>query len=496
MFKAFLLSLIGLILYGCASVQAPQGGPKDTTPPRLITSFPKSGSSNFKGKTIVLEFTEDVSEDNTKVQFLSPLTPVTVTTSSKRIKILPDSGWQPNTTYVMKLQKKIKDDKEGNNLKDTTIVFATGIDIDTQAVVINILEKNGKTSQQKFSALLNKERKVVYSSTTDSLRPLEIRGLSGGKYNLEVFNDKNENYTYEEDEGLLFFDSILVDSTIQLKVIPLPQKYKPTKLFKQRKGDTVAVEASQFIFTDGRFKDQIIAYNDEQKQFWLYPVNESYFHSFSDSIRNCYQDTMDLLTIDSSRSIDLIPIKKTTSLEKDGKVFNLKMKWNWAIYRFPDSLFVTQDSVWKQVPYSSSKFEILIPFKELKPGKLKMRFDTVTFFNLSGFKKDSLEISKADLEPKGSISGNVESIGNQNLVVELLNNKKEVEARSTGKSFNYLVKPGKYSFQVFADVDKDGFYTGGNKEVRRKAEPLYVHPEPVELKLGWDLENIKLLPGF
>jgi uncharacterized protein (DUF2141 family) len=381
-------------------------------------------------------------------------------------------------------------------MKDTTIVFSTGAAIDSLKTSFTILDKSGKVNQQKFTALLNKEQKVVFSSTTDSLRPLEIKGLSPGKYNLEVFNDKNENYKYEEDEGSLFFDSVRVDSNIIMSITPLPQKYKPTKLFKQRKGDTVVVEASQWIFPNGQFKNNIIAENDEHTQFWLFPVTESYLHSFTDSLQNCYQDTIDLVRIDTGRSLDLIPLKKTISLEKEGKLMSLKMKWNWAIYRYPDSLFVTQDTVWKQIPFTTSKNGINISFIDLKPGKLKMRFDTVTFYNLSGFKKDSIEVSKSDMEAKGIVSGTVENSGNHNIVVELINSKKEIEARSTGKKFNYLLRPGKYSFQVFADMDKDGFFTGGNKEARRKAEPLYVHPEPVELKVGWDLENIELKPGF
>ncbi len=496
MLKIFLLSLVGLLLYGCASVQAPEGGPRDTTAPKLVAIFPLSGTTNFKGKNLVMEFNEDVSEDNTKIQFISPLTPLTVTTGTRRLKISPDSGWQPNTTYVMKLLKKIKDDREGNNMKDTTILFSTGAAIDTLKTSFTILDKSGKVSQQKFTALFNKEKKVVFSSTTDSLRPLQIRGLSTGKYNVEIFNDKNENYKYEEDDGLLFFDSVKVDSNLQISVTPLPQKYKPTKLFKQRKGDTVVIEASQWIFPNGKFKNNIIAENEEHTQFWLYPVKNSYFHSFADSLQNCYQDTIDLVKIDTSRTLDLIPIKKTITLEKDGKTLNLKLKWNWAIYRYPDSLFVTQDTVWKQIPFITGNNQIVIPFKELKPGKLKMRFDTVTFYNLQGFKRDSIDISKADMEPKGMVSGSIENAGNKTLVLEILNSKKEVEARSIGKTFNYLLKPGRYTFQIFDDLDKDGFYTGGNKEARRKAEPLYVHPEPVELKLGWDLENIVLKPGF
>jgi len=82
------------------------------------------------------------------------------------------------------------------------------------------------------------------------------------------------------------------------------------------------------------------------------------------------------------------------------------------------------------------------------------------------------------------------------VIVQLFDQKKELIAKSLGDRFNFNVRPGKYFFQMFNDQDKDGYYTGGNKEARRKAEPLFIYPEPVELKLGWDLEKISIDPGF
>jgi hypothetical protein len=43
-----------LLIQGCASVQAPQGGPKDSELPRLIRSNPKDGETNFAEKYILL----------------------------------------------------------------------------------------------------------------------------------------------------------------------------------------------------------------------------------------------------------------------------------------------------------------------------------------------------------------------------------------------------------------------------------------------------------
>ena len=45
-------------IYSCAAVSTPEGGPKDNTPPELISSNPKSGSLQFKGGEVILSFSE------------------------------------------------------------------------------------------------------------------------------------------------------------------------------------------------------------------------------------------------------------------------------------------------------------------------------------------------------------------------------------------------------------------------------------------------------
>ena len=42
----YLILIIGLI-YGCASIQTPQGGPKDTNPPKALKMEPENLKTNF-----------------------------------------------------------------------------------------------------------------------------------------------------------------------------------------------------------------------------------------------------------------------------------------------------------------------------------------------------------------------------------------------------------------------------------------------------------------
>ena len=43
------------LIYSCASIQQPQGGPRDTTPPKVLKMEPKDQTVNFTAKKVVIE---------------------------------------------------------------------------------------------------------------------------------------------------------------------------------------------------------------------------------------------------------------------------------------------------------------------------------------------------------------------------------------------------------------------------------------------------------
>ena len=52
-----------LILFSCAAVMSPPGGPKDVIPPKLIETIPPDGTTHFKGDKVELVFDEYLDED-------------------------------------------------------------------------------------------------------------------------------------------------------------------------------------------------------------------------------------------------------------------------------------------------------------------------------------------------------------------------------------------------------------------------------------------------
>ena len=62
-----------LLIFGCASMQTPQGGPKDTKPPKVVVMTPKNLTRNFNAKKIIIEFDEFVKLNNEFKEFsISP----------------------------------------------------------------------------------------------------------------------------------------------------------------------------------------------------------------------------------------------------------------------------------------------------------------------------------------------------------------------------------------------------------------------------------------
>lgn len=489
--KNWPILLCMVLLVQCASVKGPDGGPKDRIKPILLDTKPKANQSSFKDKSIILEYSEEVGEAQTKIPFLSPLTPLTVICTGKRVKISPDSGWRENTTYYLNLTGKIKDEHEGNLAADTSLIFSTGTNLDTNQLEIQILNVNQQTAQGLWISRFEHGREPVFWGKTDSLKPMLIKGLAPKKYELSSFLDKNENQQYEEEDGPLYIDTVDINKTRYLKVQALPQRFKRPKLFVLRKMDTLSIESDIAIYPDPVWKKDMVAQASDRKTFWLYPIRKDLIFTYADSLNSCYEDSLLLSRIDSTRSLTIPDFKQEQKILKQGKQLIINWKYNWKALHEPDSISFTQDSVWKKSVLLKQDPQLGIQVNTLKPGLLKIRFDSLVFYNQKVIYKDSLNISQKDFDPPGLIAGSVES-PYSNPIIELINPEKQVMASQKGTKFNFLVKPGKYTLQVFDDRDQTGNYTGGNKKARQKAEPLYQHPQTIELKPGWDLENISI----
>jgi hypothetical protein len=240
----FIISVISLVLYSCAKISAPTGGPRDRKPPVVVTSKPLNGSKNFKGKNIEITFDEYVVLDNINEKFmLSP--PVKkkprVFIRGKNVNVEFEDKLKDSTTYTLYFQDAIKDLNEGNILQNYQFVMATGPVIDSLSVTGNIynatdLEVPEKTIALMYSEMADsavKKHLPAYITRLDQTGYFRIDNVRPGTYRLFGLKDADNSKNYNlPDEEFAFMDSTITVTT-EKNYIPPPVVVKDTIVIKK-----------------------------------------------------------------------------------------------------------------------------------------------------------------------------------------------------------------------------------------------------------------------
>ena len=143
------------LLVRCAQQVPPTGGPKDVTPPNVVSTFPKNQTINFNEQVIELEFDEYVTVDNINQQLL--ITPeiegiYTTKIKPKGARLVFDKPFKANTTYSLNFRNTFKDISERNPARNVKLVFCTGSTIDSLRVSGEVVDL--QTNQPTLDALV------------------------------------------------------------------------------------------------------------------------------------------------------------------------------------------------------------------------------------------------------------------------------------------------------------------------------------------------------
>lgn len=216
------LLMLMIVVYSCASMGNPDGGPYDEEPPKFVRSTPKSFAINSKEKKVTIEFDEFIKlEKAAEKVVVSPpqLEQPEIKASGRKVVVGLVDSLRPNTTYTIDFADAIVDNNEGNPLGNYAFTFSTGTTIDTMEVSGTVLSasdlepvKNiqvGLHSDLSDSAFMKKPFDRV--SRTDSRGHFSIRGIAPGKYRIYALMDGNQNYLFDsKTEMIAFSDSIII----------------------------------------------------------------------------------------------------------------------------------------------------------------------------------------------------------------------------------------------------------------------------------------------
>lgn len=219
-----LVVFVILMIYSCANMASPNGGPPDEDPPKVISSNPIPNETNFTGKKIEIVFDELIQIENpTENVIITPPQrnlPVIRAQGRKAIVELKDT-LRENTTYTIDFTSSIADNNEKNVLENFSFAFSTGDVIDTLEVSGILLNASDLEPVAGITIGLHENLEdsafrtepFLRTSRTNDRGRFTIRNIAPGTYRLYALNDLNRDYMFDQPgEDIAFLDSLIVPS--------------------------------------------------------------------------------------------------------------------------------------------------------------------------------------------------------------------------------------------------------------------------------------------
>lgn len=212
------------VMYSCANIGNPSGGPIDKTPPIFMRSNPTPNAVNVKDRKIEIFFDEIVTlkDPSTKI-IVSPAQTEMPRMSALGRKVTVElvDSLLPNTTYTIDFSNSIQDNNEGNPIDNFAFAFSTGSVIDSMRVSGYVLDSRTLEPMQSVVVGLQSnladsafhKEKLQRVALTNDRGQFTIRNVSPGSYHIFALKDLDRDYKFgNPTEDIAFLDSIIVPS--------------------------------------------------------------------------------------------------------------------------------------------------------------------------------------------------------------------------------------------------------------------------------------------
>lgn len=229
-FKFIVCLLIAGVLYSCASMGRPEGGPRDYLPPICMGSNPEQGARNFDKNKIEITFDEYVQlKDPSELVVFSPVQKnmPSVRAQGKKVVVEYKDTMLENVTYSIDFANSIQDYNEGNPIDGFTFAFSTGDSIDSLQIAGILLNSRDLEPMQKMIVGVHSNLDdsafskipLLRVARTNDLGQFRIRNLKPGKYHLFAINDVDRDYKFANpNEDIAFYSDVIVPTSEQVAV--------------------------------------------------------------------------------------------------------------------------------------------------------------------------------------------------------------------------------------------------------------------------------------
>ena len=536
----FILSGI-LFIYSCAAIQAPPGGPKDIIPPKLVHAVPDNGSVYFSGGRVELAFSEYLQESSVhnaiRIQPSLPEPPEIIYKGRTLWIDFPDSLIE-NQTYIISINRDLKDEHGVQLGQGLQIAYATGSEID-------LGEINGKVYYDKPLALhlwtVTSESDLTqfykrppdYITDADNEGNYSFHHLSSGSYRLIGVDRSSAGLSLDPDrmvyglswKNIVQLGSNQVKDGVNMRIVERPRKIKLIR------GEWLGWNWGKLFFSDNISNyEKLLSIHVIKDSLVLIPTtfldmfNKKALHFvLPDSLPSDSRLTIKVpavsqgerTIIDSGRVtvrtsskldtsyLDIIKPKNGFEIKpEEGRIIPLDIFFSRimkdsinedTIHLLSDTIAIPFSSQWlsplhlqivpKENWITRSKFSLVIMRDRIFPffgRSLQDSIKTIDVFtkNFIGF---------------GNLVGRIEKPYPQPLVAELVPFENEQSKQWTIVNSNSEfeinhVSEGKYLLLIFNDLDGIRDYSYGQVDPFQPAEWFWFFPDTITIRNNWDME--------
>ncbi|MEP6748426.1 MAG: Ig-like domain-containing protein [Bacteroidota bacterium] len=449
---------------GCANPIAPSGGPRDTIPPVLTNSTPADSTLNFTGKKIVFSFDEFVVIDNVHDNLVVspvPKSEPVVESKLKTVSVRIKDTLEPNTTYSYNFGSAIKDNNEGNVIKNFTYVFSTGKYIDSLELSGKVIIAQTGNSDSTLIVMLHRsgddsaliKQKPRYIAKLDKQGNFHFRYLPPGVFYLFALKDEGGQKKYLTKRQYFGFADKPVTVGIHnasdtLYAYLEKDEDKPTATTTSRTATSKTDrEKEKEKEKDKRLKFSLNLDNGQQD------LLDSLKFTFNDPLKK-FDPSKVQFTDENFKPITNYSLIKDTSNKK----LTLSYKWpeNAAFNLIVDKEFA-EDSSGRKIPRTDTlRFRTK---KDADYGNVSIRFN-----NIDLSKKPVLQLVQADVV--------------------------KYSAKLTTRDFrDPRFKPGEYDIRILYDANGNGVWdTGEFFGKHKQPEKVIAITKKLSVKANWDNE--------
>jgi len=509
--KSFLKFSSILILTACANIAMPTGGPRDKTPPELVSSSPYNNELNFTGKSIELSFNEDIKLKDPKEEILivpSLGKKTLFTVKKKKLVITPELEWLRNTTYSINFRDGVQDITEGNPVENLHLAFSTGPVIDSLSINGRIHDIFSEKIPLKVTIALYQsdtfdifKHTPTYFTKSDKNGKFSLSNLKAEQYYIYAFDDKNKNLKVDSKTEKFGFRTFIINPSTQIDSVDISMTAidsraltitnirhtdKTSRLRFNKAIDSLSVKGitrDKSVYTFGSDQSELIFYNAFEKGDSIKTSLNA-----SDSVGNKI-DTVFFIKYGEIKTIEeTFKVKELLQQYNTGtRIFTYTLSYNKPIAKInTDSILIKYDTIkTMQVDISKISIDTLhnqvtikTPIEEIQDTEKKKTIEPKLLLGKGALITIANDSLKRTLKPikifaeddLGTVAVKIETTQPNYIVQVMTSDNNIVQSIANIKNYTFKhLEPLEYKLRIIIDENKNGKWDAGN--FYKKIEP-------------------------